>query len=136
MKTRTSLTLATLAFSLTALAQQPPPGGGGNRPPPPSGGGGQQRPPQGPPGGGQQRPTPPPPGTTALDFDLPEEVASIDGSGNNLANPTQGAAGQVFRRMVPAAYENGTDSPSGSTRPSARAISNALAARPEGVRPN
>ena len=35
---------------------------------------------------------------------------TIDGTCNNLANPTQGAAGTPFRRMLPAHYEDGISS--------------------------
>lgn len=51
---------------------------------------------------------------------------SIDGTGNNLANPVLGSAGTDLTRIAPAAYADGTSAPSGANRPSARAISNAL----------
>lgn len=106
---------------------QPPPGGGQ------TGGGGQQ--PQGPP------PPPPPPvnngGTTPpLDFDLPDEFRSIDGSGNNAAHPEWGMAGQVFLRMASSDYADGANAPAGADRPSARAISNAVAVLPPNARLN
>jgi peroxidase len=49
---------------------------------------------------------------------------SIDGTGNNIANPTWGAANTPILRLWPAAYENGYSTPTGfSTLPSARAVS-------------
>ena len=61
------------------------------------------------------------------DFDpssLGTVYRSIDGSGNNADNPAWGAAGIEFLRLAPADYTDGVDSPSGSSRPSARQISN------------
>jgi len=51
---------------------------------------------------------------------------SIDGTGNNLANPTWGSAGADLLRTAPAAYGDGLSTPAGANRPSARAISNAV----------
>src|SRR3954463_5570772 len=53
-------------------------------------------------------------------------VRSIDGTGNNLAHPTWGAAGTDLIRLSPAAYADGVSSPSLPTDPSARAVSNIL----------
>ena len=53
-------------------------------------------------------------------------VESIDGSGNNSLHPTWGAAGTDLLRTAPAAYADGVSSPAGATRPSARAVSNAI----------
>ena len=64
-------------------------------------------------------------------IDRPGEVRTVDGSGNNQANPDWGAAEHPFRRAMRARYANGTDVPSGPNRPSARAISNALCAQTE-----
>ena len=50
--------------------------------------------------------------------------ASLDGTGNNPRNTTWGAAGADLLRLAPAAYADGISSPSGSTRPSPRLISN------------
>src|SRR5947209_104843 len=66
---------------------------------------------------GGMGPTLPPP--TAV-------LESFDGTGNNLANPTWGSAGADLVRIAPAAYSDGLSSPAGASRPSARAISNAL----------
>lgn len=53
---------------------------------------------------------------------------TIDGSGNNIANPTWGAAGTQLRRLGPAFYDDGVSVPAGATRPSAREVSNAVSA--------
>ncbi len=52
---------------------------------------------------------------------------SADGTGNNAANSTWGAAGVDLLRTAAAAYANGTSAPAGDTRPSARLISNTIA---------
>jgi len=59
-------------------------------------------------------------------------VQSIDGLGNNVAHPTWGSTGQDLLRLSPAAYGDGISTPSGADRPSARLVSNLLAASPEG----
>ena len=55
---------------------------------------------------------------------------TIDGSGNNLANPHWGATHSNLLRLSPAAYDDGISTPRGgltaSTLPSARAVSNAI----------
>ena len=61
---------------------------------------------------------------------LPAE--SIDGTGNNAAHPTWGAVGADLLRLSPAAYGDGIATPSGADRPSARLVSNLLAASPAG----
>jgi len=61
---------------------------------------------------------------------LPAET--IDGSGNNVAHPSWGAVGADLLRLSPAAYGDGVSSPSGADRPSARVVSNLLAASPAG----
>ncbi len=54
-------------------------------------------------------------------------VRSIDGSGNNLANSTWGAAGTMFSRLDPTNYYGDLiGSPAGSSRPNARDLSNAF----------
>lgn len=68
-------------------------------------------------GGGTQAPKPP----------APPPVQSLDGTGNNLANPTWGSTNQQLLRTVPSEYGDGVSSPAGADRPSARAVSNALA---------
>lgn len=55
---------------------------------------------------------------------LAQPYRSIDGTGNNVAHPTWGAANTPMLRLFPAAYENGYSTPTGaSTLPSARAAS-------------
>jgi peroxidase len=68
----------------------------------------------------------------------PNDIRTADGSANNRANPEWGQAGREFRRRTSLGYEDGQSSPAGGNRPSARAISNAVAAAdPAGnARPN
>ncbi|MBT5050703.1 MAG: peroxiredoxin [Rhodospirillaceae bacterium] len=54
---------------------------------------------------------------------------SIDGSGNNIANPGWGAAGTELLRLAAPAYGDGISSLAGAGRPSARAVSNAVSAQ-------
>lgn len=65
----------------------------------------------------------------------PNDIRTVDGSANNRANPDWGQAGREFRRRTSIGYEDGQSSPAGGNRPSARAVSNAVAAA-EGSRPN
>src|SRR3954463_3217035 len=58
-------------------------------------------------------------------------IRSYDGTGNNLLNVNLGAAGTALIRLAQAAYADGVSAPAGATRPSARAISNAVAASTE-----
>jgi peroxidase len=55
---------------------------------------------------------------------------SIDGTGNNLAHPTWGAAGGDLLRRLPVGYGDAISTLGGAARPSARAISNAVVAQP------
>ena len=66
---------------------------------------------------------------------IPVETRSIDGIGNNTEHPRWGSADIPLLRLVPPAYADGTDSPAGAHRSSARAISNACAAA-SGDKPN
>ncbi len=62
------------------------------------------------------------------------EVRSLDGTGNNLDNPTLGATGTQLLRVAENDYANGISTPAGEDRPSARVISNTLSATlPGGV---
>jgi hypothetical protein len=61
------------------------------------------------------------------------DLRTIDGSGNNLSNTDWGSTNESLIRLVAAAYANGTSTPAGATRSSARAISNAIAEHPEDV---
>jgi hypothetical protein len=54
----------------------------------------------------------------------PFEIQSLDGSGNNLANPTWGQGGRPCSRVAPARYADGRSAP--VTGPNSRAVSNRL----------
>ncbi len=56
-----------------------------------------------------------------------QEFASIDGTGNNIANPEMGSTDEALLRTVSAEYEDGVSTPAGTDRPSAREVSNAVA---------
>ena len=58
---------------------------------------------------------------------------SFDGSGNNLSNITWGAAGNALIRKSGIAYGDGISSPAGSSRPSARLVSNSVSDQAESV---
>ena len=60
---------------------------------------------------------------------FPTELRTIDGHGNNQQHPEWGAAEVALVRSVLAAYADDIGSPAGRNRPSARAISNAIAAQ-------
>lgn len=51
---------------------------------------------------------------------------SIDGSNNNASHPTWGSTNAALIRVAPVQYADGISAPGGSTRPSARDISNQL----------
>lgn len=55
------------------------------------------------------------------------EIASIDGSGNNLENPDWGAAETELLRTTTVEYADGLSEPAGEHLPSAREVSNAVA---------
>ena len=59
------------------------------------------------------------------------ETASLDGIGNNLAHPNWGSVNEPLLRISPASYTDGISSPSGTSRPSARTVSNVFSASPE-----
>ncbi len=90
----------------------------------------------------QRRPAPIPRTMTKLDApdrdaNEPErgllEVRSIDGTGNNTTQPLWGSAHQPVIRLFDNDYADGVSAPSGADRPSARAISNAVAAQTESI---
>ena len=62
-----------------------------------------------------------------------KEARSIDGTGNNVANPTWGCVGQRLLRMGPAYYDDLVSMPAGTDRPSPRVVSNAVFAQAESV---
>ncbi|MEO1130151.1 MAG: peroxidase family protein [Planctomycetota bacterium] len=64
---------------------------------------------------------------------FPLEFRSIDGAGNNIANPAWGAAGVAMIRLMPSNYADGIAAPADGGLPSARAISNAIAAQDESI---
>lgn len=53
-----------------------------------------------------------------------KETRTIDGVGNNVANPYWGSVGEQLVRLVPPEYGDGYWSPGGTDRPSARWVSN------------
>ncbi|HSV15085.1 MAG TPA: peroxidase family protein [Tepidisphaeraceae bacterium] len=58
------------------------------------------------------------------------DIRTLDGTGNNLAHLTWGSTNVDLLRLAPAQYGDGISSPAGANRPSARVISNAIAAHP------
>ncbi|HEX5050137.1 MAG TPA: peroxidase family protein [Planctomycetota bacterium] len=63
----------------------------------------------------------------------PLPFRTIDGSSNNINHPTWGMANIELMRRAPVAYADGVSAPGGATRPSARAVSNALCAQDDQV---
>lgn len=56
------------------------------------------------------------------------DIRTIDGTGNNLAHTEWGSTGEQFiRKGNLVAYADGISTPAGASRPSARAVSNAVA---------
>jgi hypothetical protein len=64
---------------------------------------------------------------------FPDEFRTIDGSEKNLDHPNWGRAGAELRRLTTIDYADGVDAPAGTSRRSARDISNAVAAQSESV---
>ncbi len=62
-------------------------------------------------------------------FDTVSNVPTFDGTGNNLQNPTWGAAGEQFLRAARPAYSDGLNSPSLPSAPNARDVSNRMSAQ-------
>lgn len=58
--------------------------------------------------------------------EMPSEVRSIDGTGNNPNDHFWGSVGQRLIRMASAAYGDGISTLAGADRPSAREVSNVL----------
>lgn len=99
----------------------------GRRPPPPAQQ--KQRPPQPEDDRRPRPPSPPPAPITSCDPDA--KYSSIDGSCNNLENPTLGRAETSFKRYLPAEYEDNISAPrtrsiNGKPLPNPRTISRAL----------
>jgi hypothetical protein len=63
---------------------------------------------------------------TLLSAVLATGYRSIDGTGNNLTNPTLGSAGTDLLRLSPVAYADGVSAPSLPQDPSARVVSDIL----------
>ena len=57
-------------------------------------------------------------------------VESLDGTGNNVSHPNWGGDSAQLLRTAPAQYADGASLPAGAGRPSARAISDLIAAHP------
>jgi peroxidase len=55
------------------------------------------------------------------------DFRSFDGTGNNVQKPQLGSTVEQYVRLAPAEYADGISAPAGADRPSARAVSNALA---------
>jgi peroxidase len=60
-------------------------------------------------------------------------VYSVDGTGNNLTNIEWGSTNENLLRLASAQYSDGISSPAGDDLPSAREISNLLAAQSEDI---
>lgn len=75
------------------------------------------------------RPPAPVPGEGEVMMEFPLETRTIDGAGNNLANPNWGAAETTVLRLASIAYTDGLESPAGEDSPGARAVSNAIFAQ-------
>lgn len=77
-------------------------------------------------------------GGAPTEDDLLHEVASVprrsvDGTGNNLQEPSWGVAHSQLLRLTPVGYEDGVSRPAGQSRPSPRLISVRVCAQGEGV---
>ena len=64
---------------------------------------------------------------------LPDEYRSIDGTGNNIGNPSWGSVGTQLLRKVAEDYVDGISEPAGATRMSPRVISNIMASQDESI---
>jgi hypothetical protein len=76
----------------------------------------------------QKKKTIPPllPGVPAI---FPQEFRTIDGTNNNLINPTLGSANTPFLRTTTDAYGDGFNTPAGADEPGTRDISNLVDAQ-------
>lgn len=72
---------------------------------------------------------------TAGSQKMSPDVRTIDGSGNNAAAPSMGAAHTQLLRLLPPAYADGVSTLAGPDRASARAVSHAVSAQ-DTSRPN
>ena len=62
-----------------------------------------------------------------------ESQYTVDGSGNNLADADLGSTNEQLLRLTTAEYEDGVSTPAGADRPSAREVSNAVAAQSDSI---
>ena len=76
-------------------------------------------------------------GSPGFSFASALEYRTIDGLGNNVANPSWGQADQMLLRKTPQAYDDGQSTPRGGTPslPSGRSVSNAVVSQPMGIEP-
>jgi len=65
---------------------------------------------------------------TRADVSGPASFRTIDGSSNSTMDPKMGAAGMPLIRITPHAYADFISAPAGTDRPSARQVSNEIAA--------
>ena len=61
------------------------------------------------------------------------DIRSFDGTGNNLADPQLGSTDEHLGRIVEAQYADGVHAPDDAGLPSARDVSNAIAAQSESI---
>lgn len=66
--------------------------------------------------------------TDIIESNTVTEYASINGTGNNINNPELGSTDTELLRLANADYGDGLSTPAGEDRPSAREISNVIAA--------
>ena len=64
---------------------------------------------------------------------FPLEFRTIDGTNNNLNNPTLGSANTPFLRTTTNAYGDGLNTPAGANEPGTRLISNQVDVHPTGT---
>ncbi len=69
----------------------------------------------------------------SVSFLYGQEYRTIDGTGNNLANPTWGAVEEDQLRMMPSEFADGIGEPAGDDRPNPRTISNVIFSQPDAL---
>ncbi len=78
---------------------------------------------------GRRPPAPAAGNATNAPARYPREFRPANGAGTNAVHPEWGNANVAFLRLTGAAYADGVSAPAGPTRPTARAISNAVVAQ-------
>ena len=68
---------------------------------------------------------------TILSFSVLGQNRSLDGFGNNEANPHYGAAGAELRYITPRTFADGIGAPTGQDRPNPRELSNVIFSQPD-----